>query len=185
MINALEQSRLEFVEQPVMAQDLAGLAHVRRRVATAICADQAARTPDRVLATVAAAAADVISVCPGDAGGLLLARKASAIAEAAGIPVLVHSNIELGVATAAHLHLAASLPNCHYASQTEHQFLADDVLREGSLAHRGGCYGVPTGPGLGVEVDEARVALYHEAYLRAARVQAPARPAFVTSLPGY
>lgn len=182
VIDALEPCRLEFVEQPVMAQDLAGLASVRRRVTTPICADQAARTPHAVLDVIRADAADLISLCPGDAGGLTSARKCAAIAEAAGVPCFIHSNIELGIATAAHLHLAASLPHCHFASQTEYQFIADDVLTE-RLAIVDGCFAVPTGPGLGVEVDEDRVRRYAATARRDGA--APPASAAITAMPGY
>jgi L-alanine-DL-glutamate epimerase-like enolase superfamily enzyme len=123
--------------------------------------------------------------CPADAGGLLAARKSAAIAEAAGLPVFLHSNIELGVATAAHLHLAASLPNCHYASQTEHQFLSGDVVAQGDIDHNGGSYAVPQGPGLGVEVDEELVRKYHDVYVQNANQLADTADPAVTSLPGY
>lgn len=184
MIRALERYDLEFVEQPTMAQDLAGLAEVRRRVATPICADQGARTPHDVLAVARAGAADLISVCPGDAGGLLAARKAAAIAEAAGMPVFIHSNIELGIATAAHVHLAAALPNCHYASQTEYQLLAGDVLAGEGLALADGAMEVPDAPGLGIEVDTDRVEHYHEEFLRS-RNGSPDGDAELSSFPGY
>jgi L-alanine-DL-glutamate epimerase-like enolase superfamily enzyme len=149
MIRELAHYRLEFVEQPVLADDVEGMAALRRRVSTPICADQAARTPAAVLDVVRHQAADVVSVCLGDAGGILAAMRSASIAEAAGIPVFIHSNIELGIATAAHVHLAAAIPNCHYASQTELQFLDGDVLADEDMRLDGGSIDVPAAPGPG------------------------------------
>lgn len=185
MINALAGLDLEFVEQPVLADDVVGLAEVRGRVAIPICADQAARTPAAVLNVINNRAADIVSICPSDAGGLLAARKSAAIAEAAGLPVFIHSNVELGLATAAHLQLASVLPNCHYASQTEHQFLDGDIIAEGSLKKSGGRMEVPTAPGLGVGVDLEKVKWFHERFVRGlenGRDTAATEPMY---LPGY
>lgn len=183
MINAFAHLDLEFIEQPVLAQDVVGLADVRGKVAVPVCADQAARTPHDVLNVVRHRAADLLSVCPGDAGGLLAARKSAAIAEAAGLPVFLHSNIELGIATAAHVQLAAAMPNCHYANQTEYQLLAGDVLCDGGLTIEGGRIEVPQAPGIGVAVDEERLAEFHEAFLSGAAAEAPELA--VSYLPGY
>ena len=185
MIQALASLDLEFVEQPVLADDVVGLAEVRRRVASPICADQAARTPAAVLNVISHRAADIVSICPSDAGGLLAARKSAAIAEAAGVPVLVHSNVELGLATAAHLQLASSLPNCHYASQTEHQFLDGDIIAEGSLRMTRGRMEVPTAPGLGVGVEMEKVKWFHEQFLHGLQNRRETVAVEPMYLPGY
>jgi L-alanine-DL-glutamate epimerase-like enolase superfamily enzyme len=144
---------LEFVEQPVMAQDVAGLAMVRRRSNTPIAADQASRTTHQVLQIIRADAADIVQSDPGSAGGMGAARKAAAIAETAGLPFVVHSNVEAGIGTAAAVHLGAACVNCSYANQTEYQFASLDVLKE-PLRLEAGSIRVPDGPGLGVDVDE-------------------------------
>jgi L-alanine-DL-glutamate epimerase-like enolase superfamily enzyme len=163
VIRQLEHLDLEFVEQPVLAQDLEGMATVRSRCRTPIAADQSARTIHQMLEVVRYRAADVVCSDPGSAGGISAARKHAAIAEAAGLPMFIHSNVELGVGTAALVHLAASFVNCTYASQTEYQFVRDaDVLVE-PLTIAGGSIGVPTAPGLGIDVNEdAAMALAEE-----------------------
>jgi L-alanine-DL-glutamate epimerase-like enolase superfamily enzyme len=157
VIRQLEDCDLEFVEQPVLRQDVEGLAAVRRRVRTPIAADQAARTVHDLLRVIRLDAADVVCSDPGSAGGIGAARKHAAIAEAAGLPMFVHSNVEIGIGTAAAAHLAAAFPNCSYPSQTEYQFVRHgDVLAE-PLTLESGHLVVPEGPGLGVEVDAERV----------------------------
>jgi len=83
---------------------------------------------------------------------------------AAGIGFRFHSG-ETGVASAAYLHVTAALPEIDDASQTLLRWYADDVLAGGPLVPRHGVVPVPTGPGLGVEVDEAAVERCHRRFL--------------------
>jgi L-alanine-DL-glutamate epimerase-like enolase superfamily enzyme len=66
---------------------------------------------------------------------------------------------ESGIAAAAMLHLAAAVPAVDWGVSLTNQYLADDVIRA-PLAIADGHADVPTGPGLGVEVDEACVRRY-------------------------
>lgn len=162
-IRQLEDLDLEFVEQPVLAQDVESLAMVRRRSRTPIAADQASRTTHQVLRIIRAEAADIVSSDPGSAGGMTAARKAAAIAETAGLPFIVHSNVEAGIGTAAAVHLGAACVNCSYANQTEYQFASADILTE-RLRIEQGAIRVPDEPGLGVDVDEDAVEQLAEAF---------------------
>jgi L-alanine-DL-glutamate epimerase-like enolase superfamily enzyme len=163
VIKQLEDLDLEFVEQPVLAQDIDGLATVRQRCRTPIAADQSSRTTHQLLRVIRANAADVVSSDPGGAGGIAAARRGAAIAEAAGLPFVVHSNVEAGIGTAAAVHLGAACANCTYANQTEYQFAARDVL-DHRLELRGGAIAVPDGPGLGVSVSADAVAALAEEF---------------------
>jgi L-Ala-D/L-Glu epimerase len=165
VIKQLEDLDLEFVEQPVMAQDIDGLAMVRQRSRTPIAADQSSRTSHQLLRVIQAQAADIVCSDPGGAGGIGAARRSAAIAENAGLPFIVHSNVEAGIGTAAAVHLAAACVNCTYANQTEYQFAAKDVLAQ-RLVLRNGSIAVPDGPGLGVTVDEDAVAALAEDFRR-------------------
>ena len=73
-IRALEQFDLQFVEQPVPDFDLAGMAQVRRAVATPIAADESCTTVRSALELIKADACDVFVVYPSEAGGLTRAR---------------------------------------------------------------------------------------------------------------
>lgn len=168
-ISQLEEFGLEFVEQPVLMLDIEGLAAVRSRVRTPIAADQAVRTPTQLLAAIRGDAADVVCSDPGSAGGIGAMRKHAAIAETAGLPMFMHSNVELGVGTAALIHLAASFVNCTYANQTEYQFLRQGDVLSAPLDLSSGRTGVPDGPGLGVAVDEDLVLRRAEEFERDCR----------------
>lgn len=72
----------------------------------------------------------------------------------------------LGPATAAHLHLAAALPWLERPSQSLLRWTSDDVIVGGPFSPERGVVPVPTGPGLGVELDEAALARGVERFAR-------------------
>ena len=161
LLKRLEPFDLEYVEQPLLQSALNDTAMLRAMFSTPIALDESAYTTYDVMEIVRQEAADVILVDPHEAGGILPCKKACAIAEAAGIPVNFHSASELGLSTAAYLHIAASTPNMLYAIDTQYQHLTDDVVTtpfkfiEGKLK-------LPEGFGLGVELDMAKVKQYEE-----------------------
>lgn len=158
-LQRLERYELEYVEQPLPLEDLRGHGYLRRVSPVPIALDESAYTIQDVLSIVQHEAADFILIDPHQAGGLALTRKAAAIAEAAGIPVTLHSGGELGVSTAAYLHLAASIPNLSIAIDNMYDHQVDDIVTEPHCPEAGSMR-VPSGPGLGVELDEEKVARY-------------------------
>lgn len=155
----LEQYDLEFVEQPLVHDDLLGHAALRRVTRVPIAIDEGAYTQTDVLNVIRSEAADVILLDPHESGGCWTARKSAAIAEAAGMPVGLHSGSELGISEAAYLHLAASTPNLTLAIDTGYPSLIDDIVTQRHQIVEGSMP-VPTGPGLGVELDLDKLARY-------------------------
>jgi glucarate dehydratase len=65
---------------------------------------------------------------------------------------------------AAMIHLGAAVPNLLYASDTHYPWNPDDIIKGPMFEIKDGYLDVPTGPGLGVELDEEKLAKYAEAY---------------------
>jgi L-alanine-DL-glutamate epimerase-like enolase superfamily enzyme len=169
IIGEMEQVGLELVEQPVSGRNLPEMAYVRSRIATPLLANEASWTRWDQLAVIQQAAADAVSVDNQMDGGLSNLRHGAAMCEVAGLPVLKHSLGELGIATYAGLHVLAATPNVTYASQGYGSLLADDILAERSpLPYVDGRLAVPDAPGIGVDLDEDRVARAAERYEREA-----------------
>jgi L-alanine-DL-glutamate epimerase-like enolase superfamily enzyme len=165
-VSRMAPYRLEFIEQPVSGRNLAEMAYLRSRLDVPLLANEASWTRHDQLAVINACAADALSVDNQMDGGLLNLKRSAGIADAAGIPVVKHSLGELGVATAAALHVICSTPNFLYANQTYLGLLADDVLAGDPLVPRDGTLAVPTGPGLGIQLDLDGVARYAELFRR-------------------
>lgn len=145
---------LQYIEQPLELDDLLGHAALRRAQPVPVALDESAYTLQDVGNIIRMEAADVLLLDPHEAGGLWPVVKQAAICESVGLPVLLHSGGELGLSQAAYLHLAASIPNMTISLDTEYAHLAADIVAE-RFTLADGCFAVPTGPGLGVTVEEA------------------------------
>ncbi|MBI1894972.1 MAG: mandelate racemase/muconate lactonizing protein [Acidobacteria bacterium] len=159
MIERLSEFDIAFAEQPVGPEDVEWMAEVRRRVRVPIVADESVYTEHDARALARAGAADVLSVYIGKSGGIGPARRITA----SGLPCTIGSNLELGIASAAMIHLAVATP----AVQAETWpcdiigplFYEDEILTE-PLEIAGGLARAPQRPGLGVELDAEKVARY-------------------------
>ncbi|MDV3126749.1 dipeptide epimerase [Mycobacterium sp. 21AC1] len=111
IIRAIEDRGLnvEFIEQPVAAGDIEGLAEVTRAVTLPIMADEAVWSPRDALRLIGTRAVDMINIKLAKCGGLRPARHLMAVAEAAGIGVLFGSMMETHVGVAAMAALAATV----------------------------------------------------------------------------
>ena len=122
-----------------------------------IMADESVFTLADAWNVARAHAADVISVYPGKNGGILASIEIAHVAQAAGLSCHIGSNLELGIASAAMLHLAAATPaidsETYPADILGPNYHETDLLRE-PLTLGPECARVPDGPGLGVELDE-------------------------------
>ena len=165
MINAMAKYDLEFVDQPILMYNIDALKRIGDRVSVPISAHESCWTFYEVLNVIKNQAADVIHLDPRFDAGLYGARRSAGIAEAAGIPAVVHSCGELGVAFTANMHLAAATPNCTLANQEDgYRYLKDDIITGGLLKFKKGKVRIPDGPGLGVTLDKEKLACYAEYY---------------------
>ena len=159
-IQALEAFDLELVEQPVAPGQLAEMTRVRAAVAVPIAADEDVTSVESARRVLAAGAADALVVKPMTCGGIRPALEIATLADDAGVAVIVTTTIDSGVGTAAALQLAATLPEngpaCGLATSS---LLADDLVAA-PLSARNGWLDVASGPGLGVELDEAKLERY-------------------------
>ena len=152
VLGRLAPFNLDFVEQPVFAQDLAGMAQVRRASPMPIAADESVGGLDDARAVVDAKAADVIVVKPSLAGGVHASRAIMELARDHGLGSIVSSSLETGVGIAASLHIAASLGKASVSGLATGAALEHDMLTTPLVPVRGHIT-VPQMPGLGVEVD--------------------------------
>ena len=157
-IGALEPLDIELIEQPVAAKDIYALDRVRAAVTTAIAADEA--IVDFETAQRAIQSADAVVLKPMRLGGASVTRYLAQFAAAAGLGVTVTTTIDTGVGTAMALHVAASLLDDGRAhGLATASLLRHDLLAVPLAVERGMIY-LPTGPGLGVELDHDAISRY-------------------------
>jgi len=155
----LERYQLEYFEQPMPLGLIADAARLRRTTRTPIALNESVTTPEIVLQILQLQAADVLLPDTYQCAGILGVKKVAALAEAAGVPCVFHCAHDLGLKTAAMLHIVASTPGFTLANDCTYYGLVDDII---TPLHRidHGFMDVPEGPGLGVRVDEQKVAKY-------------------------
>ena len=168
-VRRIQAAGADLVEQPV--EGLEDLAAVRAAVDIPVVADESCWTSADARDVVRTRAADAISVYVAKAGGLREALRVTEVAAAHGIPCDVNGSLESGIGTLASVQLAAAaaavtLPaviSCPAPRDIEQpryagRYYADDVL-SAAVRFEDGDLIVPSGPGLGVTVDEEKVKL--------------------------
>jgi L-alanine-DL-glutamate epimerase-like enolase superfamily enzyme len=155
-IRAMAAARPAYIEQPVVWWDLEGLAEVRRQTGAIVMIDEGCHGPRDMLRAVSLRAADLVNIKLMKSGGILQALKLNAIAEAAGISAQVGTMVESSIASAAGLHAAIAMANVRTVEMGGPLMLAEDIGDAGNW-YRQDAITVPDRPGLGIEVDVARV----------------------------
>ncbi|HEU4895866.1 MAG TPA: enolase C-terminal domain-like protein [Acidimicrobiia bacterium] len=144
---------VRFVEQPVPRRDHASLLRVAERSPVAICADESAGTLEAVLGLAGTAVAGV-SLKLIKHGGITGVMRGAAICSAAGLEVnLAGKVIESSISAAANLHCAAAMGTIDFGCSPANQGVVLDVVDD-PISVVDGSFSVPSGPGLGVTVDE-------------------------------
>jgi glucarate dehydratase len=98
-------------------------------------------------------------------GGLRATQALARTCSTFGLGLSMHSNSHLGISLMAMTHLAASVHHLSYACDTHYPWQSDEILVGGKVPITGGCVHLTDKPGLGVELDRARLAELHEAFL--------------------
>ena len=144
------------------------MARVRERVRIPLATNMCIIDLDSAAEGLTLGSADVILGDIFEWGGIGAMLKLKGSVRAFQVNLNYHSSGELGIATAAYLHLAAATPALPHALDTHVTELAGDVVKPGVIGLTArGTMPVPDGPGLGVELDADLFAAAAEAHRRA------------------
>jgi L-alanine-DL-glutamate epimerase-like enolase superfamily enzyme len=171
-VRAVAGCGLDFFEQPVAADDLAGMAAVAAATDVAIGADEGIHSAADIRRHHERNAARGVSLKAIKLGGMRAVVEAARLCERLGMHVNVSCKTgESSIACAAALHVAAVIPAIAWGLTLTNAGLGDDVTAHPIRIH-GGRADVLDRPGLGIDVDEDRV-LRHRVEIAARH--APAR----------
>jgi L-alanine-DL-glutamate epimerase-like enolase superfamily enzyme len=162
-LQRFEEVGVEFVEQPIDMHNIGGLADLRSKTRVRIAANQSVWLPHQVPDVITQRAADVIVTDPHQLGGLVPFRNAMTMCETAGLPVIKHAFGDLGITTIATAHVLAAMPSPQLGHQHFLTFLVHDLLAE-EVEFVDGNITMPTGPGLGIELDREALERYEGVY---------------------
>jgi muconate cycloisomerase len=170
-VRRMERFELLYVEQPVQGID--ALAEVARALDIPVMADESAWTARDALEIAERRAVEIVSIYTTKPGGLFRALEVAAVCRAAGIRCNVNGSVETGVGNRANLIFAAAAPavtlSCVVPVSTPAEGLGPDQV--GGIYYRddlvsepfqteAGSVAVPDAPGLGWNVDEAKIERY-------------------------
>lgn len=150
VLNKLERFDIEFAEQPVAANEIKGLAEIRRSSSIPVMADESVQSPEDALSLVRQDAVDLINIKLMKSGGIHKARKIAAVAEAAKVPCMIGCMGESTVGITAGVQLAAAIRNIQYADLDSDILIKDKLVLEGGAKLEGSKRMPPEKPGLGV-----------------------------------
>jgi o-succinylbenzoate synthase len=142
---------IEYLEQPVAAWDLKGLAEVRQATGLRVAADESLYTAQDALRLIEARAVDVFVIKMIKVGGLRRATRIAHLAQAAGLQCVTVSPLETALGTAAGAHWAAALAN----GEPDHELVGPLYLQEDpfvGVTIEGNSIAPPEEPGLGVRL---------------------------------
>jgi len=154
----LREYDLEYYEDP--AWGLPAMANVRSRVAMPLATNMSVIEFEDLGPAVTMGAVDVILSDPWYWGGLLHTRMLDMMCKTLGLGVGMHSGTEFGVGLTVMLHVAVTMPNLVHAIDSHYHHLTDDILEGGKLQYRDGSMAPPDKPGLGIRLDEEKMARY-------------------------
>jgi L-Ala-D/L-Glu epimerase len=153
------QYGLEAVEQPCAFWDVTSNARVVEHSPVPIIADEGFVSAPEAQVLLSHRGADVLHAYVGKCGGLAPVMEIAAIARSFGARMTLGERVPLGISEAAHLQVAAALPELQFPCA-----LAYDLNESDLLVHRprrdGGFIELPDGPGLGVDVNLDALARY-------------------------
>jgi o-succinylbenzoate synthase len=157
-LRALDEFDLMMIEQPLAHDDLIDHAALQSQIETSICLDESVESEADLRAAIALHSGRILNVKAGRVGGLLPSVQIHDTCGAAGWPVWCGGMLETGIGRAANLALA-SLPGFTLPGDTSAsgRYFERDLLELPFELSPDGTMAVPTGPGLGIKVDQQRL----------------------------
>lgn len=155
---------LEYLEDPVRGQY--AMASIRRSLKMPLATNMCTTSFEDLPGSVRLESEDVILTDHHFWGGLRSSMELAAHCRIFGKGVSMHSNNHGGISLAAMTHLGAAMPNLTHALDTHYPWQWEDFIIGGRLRIEEGCVTLPSGPGLGVELDRTALARAHENFKR-------------------
>ena len=159
ILNELARFRVADAEQPLARGDLRSLAALRKAVGIPIAAQESIAAPEDVLAVARENAADLLKIKLTHIGGFKRALQSAAIADAAGMPVVIgQGSACTTILSTAEVHLHAALKNGQAGGEMTGFLRLGDQDSFGRIVCDNATVRVNNAAGLGLDVDRDLIA---------------------------
>jgi O-succinylbenzoate synthase len=157
-LKELDQYGLIMIEQPLAYDDIIDHAKLQRELKTPICLDESIHSAEDARKAIELGSCRIINIKIGRVGGLTEARKIHDLCRERGIPVWCGGMLEMGVGRAHNIAIT-SLPGFTIPGDTSasSRYFEQDIVEPAIELTTPGTLAVPDGPGIGYEVNMARV----------------------------
>jgi O-succinylbenzoate synthase len=154
-IKQMDDLNLLLIEQPLSEDDIFDHAKLQPQLKTPVCLDESILSARHARWAHELGACKIINIKPGRVGGLREGLRIHNYCAEVGMPVWHGGMLETGIGRAANLALA-SLPNFKLPGDVSatKRYWKEDIINEVFELNKDGSMTVPTGPGLGVTVNE-------------------------------
>ena len=159
-IEALEAAGIDLIEQPTPREQRGALARLASRFIVPIMADEAVTGPEDAIELVRGACADVFALKIAKSGGIYGMMRTAAIADAAGVSLYGGTMLEGSIGSVASAHGFSALPQLAWGTELFGPLLLKDDIVTARPQYRDFDLHMPEGPGLGLHIDEEKLAFY-------------------------
>lgn len=184
----LEPLELQYYEDP--AWGLEGMRAVREQVRIPLATNMYPNKFDDLGPAIHLNSIDIVLTDLHYWEGPRGVKDLEAVCRTFNLGVAMHSGAEFGVELAAMIHTAATIPTITMPGDAHYHYLTDDIIVGGKFDYVDGAIMVPDTPGLGVELDEEKMAKYERYYEEKGDYYArfhkdPYRPDWVPNVGGW
>ncbi len=151
-LRAMEDKGIQYCEQPVAAWDFESMRKITSQTMIPIMADESLFDEHDAYKLIAGDICDCLNIKLAKSGGIHVALKINAIAEAAGMWCMIGCMSETRLGLTAAAHLAAARPNIRYTDLDSADLLTLDPVAGGITYGAGGTIELPDSPGLGATI---------------------------------
>jgi len=154
LFKKMDAFNLSLIEQPLGYEDIYDHSKLQRELKTSICLDESIHSLDDTRAAIELNSCKIINIKPGRVGGYTESKLIHDYCESKNIPVWHGGMLESGIGRAGNVALA-SLPNFTLPGDisASKRYYKEDIVDPEFVVNKDGTMDVPTGPGIGVEVN--------------------------------
>ena len=153
---------LEYLEDPVLGMD--AMAEVAAATSLPLATNMIVLEFDQIAEAVRKNAVQIVLSDHHYWGGMRASTHLAKLCEAFGLGLSMHSNSHLGITLAAMTHVAAATPNLSYACDTHYPWTGVDIIEGEPFRFENGTLAVSEKPGLGVAIDQDKLATFAALY---------------------
>ncbi|RZG76237.1 muconate/chloromuconate family cycloisomerase [Acinetobacter sp. WCHAc060025] len=156
-IQMLQDGGIDLIEQPCAINNIDAMERLTRKFDIAIMADESLMGPQSAYELAKRNAASVFAVKVAQSGGLIEGCEVGKIANLAGIDLYGGTMLEGPVGTIASAHVFSTFSNLAYGTELFGPLLLTEQILKTPLQYENFELKIPTGLGLGIELDEDKI----------------------------